>query len=299
VSLGQLAIAAYVAPAAPSWSSLLGGWTLDPLFVVTVAAGALYLAGVRRLATRGRTWPRARSVAFGAGLAVLVVATQSGFAQYDRTLFSYHVVQHVLLGMIAPLLLVLGAPVTLALQAARRPAQLRMLRFFHSRPVTACTHPAMIWVAFAATLVVLYFTGLYELSLRNGAVHAMVHAHFVVVGALFMGYVVGLDPFAARFGHGARLLYVFLLLPFHAFLGVALLGSDRVLASGWYSSVVRTWGPSPIDDQRVGAGILWAAGELVGVVALGVVAYQWMRHEERVGARLDRRPEAERIAVPQ
>lgn len=299
MSLGPAAVATYVAPAAPSWWSLFGGWSLDPLFVLTVAAGLLYLSGVRRLGARGRMWPRGRSVAFGAGLAVLVVATQSGFAQYDRTLFSYHVGQHVLLGMVAPLLLVLGAPVTLALQASNRTSQRRILRVLHSRPVAVCTHPATVWVLFGATLVVLYFTGLYELSLRNDAVHVLVHAHFVVVGALFMGYVVGIDPLGVRLGYGARALYVFLLLPFHAFLGVAILGSEQVLASSWYSTVVRTWGPSPLDDQRVGAGILWAAGELVGVVALGIVAYQWMRHEERVGARLDRRLDAERVAVPQ
>jgi putative copper resistance protein D len=299
VSLGPAAVATYVAPAAPSWSSLLGGWSLDPLFAVTVGAGLLYLLGVRRLAARGRAWPRARSVAFAAGLAVLAVATQSGLAQYDRTLFSYHVVQHVLLGMVAPVLLVLGAPVTLALQAAHRPAQRRMLHILHSRPVAWCTHPATVWVAFGATLVVLYFTGLYELSLRNDAVHVLVHAHFVVVGVLFMGYVVGVDPFGVRLGYGARALYVFLLLPFHAFVGVALLGSDQVLAPGWYATVVRTWGPSPLADQRVGAGILWAAGELIGVIALGIVAYQWMRHEEREGARLDRRLDAEQVAVPQ
>jgi cytochrome c oxidase assembly factor CtaG len=125
--------------------------------------------------------------------------------------------------------------------------------------------------------------------------------HFVVIGFLFMGYVVGIDAFASGFGYGARLLYVLVLLPFHAFIGVALLGSDRVLASGWYSHVVRPWGPSALDDQRLGAGILWAAGEVVGVVALGIVLYQWMRHEERLGARLDRqldrRLDAERVAL--
>ena len=107
----------------------------------------------------------------------------------------------------------------------------------------------MVWVLFGGTLVALYFTGLYELSLRNDVVHALVHAHFVVVGFLFMGYVVGIDSLAQGFGYGARLLYVLVLLPFHAFIGVALLGSDRVLASGWYSQVVRSWGSSPLDDQ--------------------------------------------------
>jgi putative membrane protein len=128
-------------------------------------------------------------------------------------------------------------------------------------------------------------------------VHALVHAHFLVVGFLFMGYVVGVDSFASGLGYGARLLYVLVLLPFHAFIGVALLGSDRVLAAGWYAQIVRSWGQRTLDDQRLGAGILWAAGELVGVVALGIVLYQWMRHEEREGARLDRRLDAEGVAV--
>ena len=299
MSLGA-ALAAYVAPGRPSWSSIVGHWSLDPLFALIVLVGALYLVGVRRLAARGRRWSTARSASFASGLVVLLVATQSGFAQYDRTLFSFHVVQHVLLGMVGPLLLVLGAPITLALQAAHRPTQERLLHVLHSRPVAALTHPAVVWVLFGGTLVVLYFTGLYELSLRNDVVHAAVHVHFVVVGFLFMAYVVGIDPLARSLGYGARLLYVLVLLPFHAFLGVALLGSDRLLAPAWSAQVVRAWGPSPLDDQRLGAGILWAAGELVGVAALAIVLYQWMRHEERVAARLDRRLDAgaEPVAVP-
>ncbi len=294
-----MSLAAYLAPPQPSWSALVGDWSLDPLFGFAVLAGVLYAIGVRRLAERGRRWPAGRSAAFGGGLFVIVLATQSGLAQYDRTLFSLHVLQHVLLGMVGPLLLVLGAPVTLALQACRRPAQQRLIRVLHSRPLAVLTHPATVWVLFGGTLVALYFSGLYELSLRSDAVHALVHVHFVIVGFLFMGYVVGIDSFAFGFGYGARLLYVLVLLPFHAFIGVALLGSDRVLASGWYTQVVRPWGPSALDDQRLGAGILWAAGELVGVVALAIVLYQWMRHEEREGARLDRRLDAERVPVPQ
>jgi putative copper resistance protein D len=289
-----VSLAAYLAPPPPSWSTLLGDWSLDPLFAIAVLTGVLYAIGVRRLAERGRRWPSPRSAAFAAGLGIIVLATQSGLAEYDRALFSLHVVQHVMLGMIAPILLVLGAPITLALQASRRPVQLRLVRALHSRPLTVLTHPATVWVLFGGTLVVLYFTGLYELSLRHDSVHALVHAHFVIVGCLVMGYVVGVDSFGtSRFGYGARLLYVLVLLPFHAFIGVALLGSDQVLASSWYAHTGRHWGASMLDDQRLGAGILWAAGELVGVVALGIVLYQWMRHEEREAARLDRQ-----LAVP-
>jgi putative membrane protein len=292
VSLAAL-VGDSLAPGRPTWSSLFGDWSLDPLFVVTVLVGALYVTGVRRLAQRGRRWPARRSICFGIGLFIVVFVTESGLAAYDRVLFSLHVVQHLAIGMVAPIFLVLGAPLTLALQASRRPAQERWLRTLRSRPVAVVTHPLTVWVLFGGTLVVLYFTGLYELSLRNPWVHVLVHAHFLVVGCLFMAYVVGVDPMPRSLGYGARLLFVAVVLPFHAFLGVALLGTNTVLAKGWYAQVSRPWLGSALGDQRLGAGILWGFGELFGLAALAIVLYQWMRHEEREALRLDRRLDAE------
>jgi putative membrane protein len=287
---------ALVAPPAPSWDLLLTDWQPDLLIVVVIAAAAGYALGIRRLARRGRAWPRGRSVSFAAGLAVVIVATQSGLAAYDRVLFSLHVVQHLLLGMVAALLLVLGAPVTLALQASGRAGQRRLLRVLHSRPAAVLTHPVTAWLLFGGTLAVLYFTALYELSLRNNWVHAAVHAHFLLVGFLFMAHVVAVDPIPGALGFGARLLFVLVALPFHAFLGVAILASDEVLAAGWYDAVVRTWGASALSDQRTGAGLLWAAGEIFGLVAALVVLRRWMTHEARAAARHDRQLEAARTA---
>jgi putative membrane protein len=255
-------------------------------------AGVAYALGVRRLAQRGRAWPRGRSLAFAAGLVVIVLATQSGLAAYDDILFSLHVVQHLAIGMLAPLLLVSGAPVTLALQAGSRSSQRRLLRVLHSRPVALVTHPVTVWLLFGGTLAALYFTGLYELSLRNDWVHAATHIHFVVVGCLFMAHVVGIDPIAGALGYGARLLFVLVALPFHAFIGVAILGSDRVLAADWYQEIDRSWGASPLADQRTGAGLLWVAGELFGLVAALIIVRRWMGQEERAAARHDRRLES-------
>ena len=226
---------------------------------------------------------------FAAGLLVVALATESGLAAYDDVLFSLHVVQHLLLGIVAPLLLVLGAPVTLALQAGSRRTQRRLLGLLHSLPVRVLTHPVTAWTAFGGTLFLLYGTPLYELSLRHEWFHVAVHVHFVVVGSLFFAHVVGLDPIPHSLGYGARLLYVGVALPFHAFLGVVLLSSRTVLAGSWYDSLGRTWGASPLTDQRTGAGLLWVAGELLGVVAIVAVVARWMAHEERVAARHDRR----------
>jgi cytochrome c oxidase assembly factor CtaG len=211
-------------------------------------------------------------------------------------------VQHILLGMVAPLLLVLGAPVTLALQASSRPSQRWILRVLRSVPVRVLTHPLVAWVLFSTSIVTLYFTPLYELSLRNDWFHVVTHAYFVLAGCLFLAHVVGVDPIPHALGYGARLLYVVVLLPFHTFVGVALLTMNTVIASGWYAQVQRRWGPGPLADQRTGAGLLWISGELFGLVCIGIVMYQWMSAEERAAARHDRRldaAEALEVSAPQ
>jgi putative copper resistance protein D len=265
-------------------------------FPLVVVLGAAYVIGVRRLHTHGRSWPATRTVAFLSGLVVVLVATESGVAAYDRVLYSLHVVQHILLGMVAPLLLVLGAPITLALQAGSRGSQRRILRVLRSAPARALTHPLTAWLLFGTSIVTLYFTPLYELSLRNGWFHVATHAYFLLVGCLFLAHVVGLDPIPHALGYGARLLYVVVLLPFHTFVGVALLTMNTVIASDWYDHVDRTWGARPLADQRTGAGLLWIAGELFGLLCIGIVVYQWMSAEERAAARYDRRLDLEAAA---
>lgn len=261
---------------------------LDPGAALLVGVlGGLYAAGVRRLARRDRRWSRPRSVAFGLGLAVLAVATQSALATAEAERFSVHVVQHVLLAMVAPAFLALGAPVTLALQASSRATQVVLLRVLHGRVVATLTHPVVAWLIFGGSLVVLYFSPLFELSLRSGWAHGAVHLQYLAAGGLFCWTAVGLDPMRWRLPHGARLLFVLLAVPVHAIVGLALLGGSELLAGGFYG--VR---PSALADQRLGGGLLWALGDLFGVVLAGVVLAQWMTHEERVGRRTDRRLDA-------
>lgn len=269
--------------------SLVTSWTVDPVpLVLCLVAAALYAGGVRRLAKRGRRWSGRRAAAFFVGIAVLVLATQSPVGTFDDTLFSMHVVQHVLLGIVGPFFLALGAPVTLALQASHRGTQVNLLRVINSRPARAATHPVVVFLLFTLTLFVLYFSPLYELSLRNGIVHGWVHVHFVVVGSLFFWVTIGLDPVARRVPYGARLLLVMLTVPFHAFLGLALLTGTHPLAESYYASVVPPFATSALQDQQTGAGIMWAIGDLIGLTAGFVIAQQWWRHEERAAARHDR-----------
>jgi putative copper resistance protein D len=239
---------------------LLGGWW--------------YLAAIRRRPPR---WSSLRTVAFFSGLGVMIVATQSGVAAMDTTSFSAHVIQHLLLGMLAPVLLALGAPVTLALQASGRTSRRRLLRILHSRAASVITHPVTTWALFGTSMFVLYFTGLYADTLHNTALHDLVHLHFVAVGCLFFWPVVGIDPTPHRLPYGGRLLYVLLALPFHTILGVALVTQQKLIAPGL-----------TLSDQQNGAAILWSAGEAVGLIAMFVVVWQWMSAEEREAIRLDR-----------
>jgi cytochrome c oxidase assembly factor CtaG len=273
-----------------TWQRGLLGWRLEPFAVALVALGAvLYVYGVRRVGRAGRSWPRVRTAAFLGGLGVLAAATMSGLAAYDNVLFSAHMAQHMLLTMVAPLLLALGGPVTLLLGAAGPRGRRAAARLLHSRPLAVLAHPALAWVLFVASPFALYFTGLYELSLRNRAVHELVHLHFLLAGLLFLWPLVGLDPVPRRFPHAVRMLYAVLTLPFHAFLGVAIMGSSTLLAGDYYRSLGRSWGGSLIEEQNAGGGLLWAAGDLVGLVLVALVLRQWMRHEAHVAAREDRR----------
>ncbi|MBW3615629.1 MAG: cytochrome c oxidase assembly protein [Actinobacteria bacterium] len=277
----------------PTVGHLLLGWSFDPWAAAGITAVAVvYAGGVRRLAERGRRWPPARSVAFGCGLGLVVIATQSGLARYDSVLFSAHAAQHVVLGMAAPLLLALGAPVTLALQAGRGRARHVVRRIAHGPVVAAATHPVAALFLVTGSLFGLYFSPLLTLSLRNEAVHTAVHLHFLAAGCAFFWPVLGLDAGPRRLSHPVRMLVVLLLVPVHAVLGLALLSSPELLAGGWYADAAHAWGTNALSDQQVGGGLLWVTGDLVGLVAAGVVLAQWMGHDEREAARQDRRLDA-------
>ena len=267
--------------AAPSFSDVAMGWTFDAGALVAVAlAGGLYATGVRRLRARGHRWSPARTAAFASGLGLVLVATQSGLGRYDTESFAVHMGQHLVLGMAAPLLLALGAPVTLALQSCSPSMKRVVLRAVHSPLALALSRPVVGFVLFGGTLVALYLSPLLELSLRNGAVHALVHGHVVLVGAVFLWPLLGVDVLPRPVPFGARLLTVLAAVPFHAFLGVALLTADRPLVPAFYRSLA---------DQRAAAGILWSSGELLTLVVAAIVFARWAAADRREGVRLDRR----------
>ena len=274
--------------AASCLASVRGDLGLDPLALLPIVTAAiLYGVGTRRLATRGRGWPGHRSVLFGLGLVALAAATQGPFAAADTTSFSAHAGQHLLLGMVGPLLLALSAPLTLALQAGSTTTRAALRRLLHSRPARVLANPLVGLTLFGGSIFALYFTPLLAASLDNGFVHRAVHLHFFVSGAIFLWPVVAADPVAGRPPHPLRLGAVFLTLPLHTVVGLAIVSGDRLLAGGWYGRVLGT--DAALADQHLGGGVLWAAGEVVGLACGALVLAQWMAADEREAARNDRR----------
>ncbi len=276
-------------PPPPKWPDMFTVWRLDPLMLAPlIVMAALYVQRVRVLQSKGRKWPVGRTVSWMSGIALTFIATQSILERYDTVLFSLHAVQHVLLGMIAPALFVLGAPITLFLQTSSLPAKSRLLRFLRLKPVKLITHPLVAWIIFSAGMYAIYFTPLYELSLRSTWIHYFVHMHFLIAGVLFFLPAISPDPISWTLPYPMRLLYVFTTFPLHAFLGVAIISATTSLAGSWYVSQGRTWGASVLADQGSAGAIMWTAGDLLALLVLFAVVSQWWRHEERAAQRIDR-----------
>jgi len=261
----------------PSAGDLAFRWLVDPAaLAAVVGVGVLYARGVGRLAARGRRWSPWRSAALAGALAVGIVATQSGIARYEDDRLWVHMVQHTLLGLALPLLIVLAAPLTLALQTGGPGTRLSLRRVLRSRPVHVLTRPVVAWCLFGGGLVAIYLTPLLELSVRNDVVHVLVHAHVVVAGSLFLAVLVGVDPLPGRPPYGARLLALLVAVPFHAVVGLALLSARSPVAPDVYPS---------LSDQRTAAGLFWGTGELFTLAVAAVVVRQWWVAEQRASAR--------------
>ena len=282
-----------------SWEQVLSAWNLEPLPVVAIAlTGLVYGIGVWALRRRGDRWPVGRTASFVlGGLGSLLAATNSSLATYDTVLLSMHMVQHMMLSMVAPIFLALGAPVTLALRSLpQRPRQV-VLNVLHSRLAAVVASPPVAFAFFILSPWALYFSGWYPATLESPPLHELLHLHFVLVGCLFFWPLLGLDPMPGRVAYPLRMLTVFATLPFHAFLGVTLMTMEEVIARDWYYSFDRDWSPSPVNDQYLAGGILWGAGDIVGLVMFGVLFVQWVRQSTREAAREDRRLDREEAAA--
>jgi putative copper resistance protein D len=266
-----------------SWATLL----------ILVTTG-LYLWGVLRLRSRGDHWPIGRTLSFVVvGMGSATLATVSGLAAYDDTLLSVHMVQHMVLAMVVPLAMALGAPITLALRTLPRRPRRWLLVVLHSRVAKVLTFPPLTFTLFVLTPWALYFSGWYPATLHSDYLHELTHFHMVLIGCLFFWPLVGIDPIPGRISYPARMLLVTLTLPFHAFMGVTIMAQKRLIGGSWYPELhegpMGAWLPTAHADQKLAGGILWSTGDAVGLVFFAVLFVQWVRSSMREAEREDRR----------
>jgi putative copper resistance protein D len=261
--------------------------------VAVVVAGALYLAGERRVGRLdpARPWSRRRTTAFVAGLVVLLVATDTFLGRYGRELFWVHMVQHLLFVMVAAGCLAMGAPFELAARATTGRVHRWGAAFRRSGAGTVVDHPAFAYCCYAALVPVTHLTGLFNVTVRSPLADGVENAAFVVVGLLFWRQVAAVEPLPRTLHPGLRLLLLGLAVPVDTFTGLALsLASVELFPA--LAGVHRTWGPSLLTDLHVGGAIMWVGGDMLMAAAMVPVAVQLVRHEERRTREIDRELDA-------
>src|SRR5215469_4044450 len=265
------------------WTEVVSRWQFAPVVTAfAMVAAALYLWGVIRVARRhpARPWPWLRTASFLLGLLVVLLATQSGIGTYDDTLFWDHMIQHLMLIMIAPPLLVAGQPVTLLMHASRNPLHTRVKRVVRSRPVVWLTWPALGVMAYAAVIVGTHLTSFMNLVESNDAVHNAEHVLYLVVGYLYFLPLLGREPIGWKVSYPLRLFLLFIAMPVDAFTGVVL-GSES--SPPFTSMEPRTWGPSALDDVHSGGAVMWIGGAAIMFVVIMLTFFAWSRETRPSG----------------
>lgn len=275
--------------AAPPTFARLFAWHPQPVPVELFGCvlAALAYGGVLRLHHRGVHWLLLRSGVFGLGLVSIVGVTATGIGAYGMAMFSVHMAQHMTLSMFTPSLLLLGAPVTLALRTLPvRPRKL-LLTVLHSRVVAVLSSPLVSLPLFVVSLYGLYFTPLFDLAMRSWWGHEWMLAHFLAVGLLFFWPLVGVDPAPHPAPHLMRMLELLIGVPFHAFFGTALM-SATVPMVHFFTGFPASWHTSVLHDQYVAGGVAWGTGEVPSFLVMMAIFVSWARSDERRARQLDR-----------
>lgn len=291
-----------VAP--PTFSRVFMSYEPDGIILgLLILSTALYIRGVIVLSKRGIRWPIGRTISFALGISMIDFATSGGLGVYSHFSFSWHMVAHMVLSMIAPIGIVLGAPLTLALRtlpAGRTPEE-RGLRGFlvailHSRYIKVMTHPIVALAIFDGSLFALYMTRLFGNLMTGHLGHVVMDIHFVLAGALFFHVIVGIDPNPRKVPYLVKIVMLFAAMSIHAFFSLSLLSMTTLLDHGYFYALQRPWWSDLLADQKLGSSLGWAIGEIPIVLALIATFIQWVRDDTREEQRIERKSRIDRAA---
>lgn len=284
-------------PGTPTLNRLIFEYQPDALtLALLIFISALYIKGARIMNKRGDRWPIGRSLSFFTGILVINYAINGAIGVYAHFGFSYHMIEHMILGMIAPIFIVLGAPITLALrtlpngrdEVEEGPRNI-LIRFLHSKYARFITNPVVALLIFDGSLFVLYFTGLFGTLMGSHLGHQFMNLHFLLAGVLFFHVIVGVDPNPKRPPNVVRLVILLAAMSIHAFFSIALMSATTVLDGGYYSSIGNPMNLNLLENQYVGGSIGWAMGEFPILIALTAAFIQWMREDRKETERIDRK----------
>ena len=298
-----LSIVGVKMPPAPNLSRILFGYEPDAFMIgLLVFAVALYVKGVMVLTKRGDKWPAGRTISFAIGISAVDYATSGGLGLYAHFSFSWHMIAHMTLGMIAPIAIVLGAPITLALRTLpqgrnqqERGVRGTLLSVLHSRYSSIIVNPVGALVIFDGSLFLLYFTSLFGTLMNTHAGHLFMNIHFLLAGFLFFHVIIGIDPNPKRPPFLVRIVTLLAAMSIHAFFSVALMSSSTLIDSGYFASLQTPWVGDLLADQNKGGAIGWAMGEIPILIALIATFIMWTRDDAREARRIDR--SVERMAA--
>jgi putative membrane protein len=262
------------------------GVVLTVLVLLAVAIG--YLLAVRRARCRNpaQGWNSWRSASFLTGLALLALALLPPLGPTAHTDFRGHMAQHMLIGMYAPLALVLAAPVTLLLRTLPQARARRVTAMLHRPLARVLAHPAIALLLSAGSLGLLYFTPLYNTAMGHPAGHWLMHAHFLASGCLFAYVIAGTDPAPARPGVRARLVYLGIAIAAHALIAEAMYG-------GFFVDI-----HAPIDHVRQGAEIMYYGGDIAELLLAAALVATWRPDRRTTAAASPGRPKPGAAAAP-
>ena len=291
-----LAVAGIATPETPNLWRLISLYDPDALMIgVLITAVALYIKGVVVLTRRGDKWPVGRTIAFALGISAIDYATSGGLGVYAKFSFEYHMIAHMLLGMVAPIGIVLGAPITLALRTlpqGRNPEERgvrgTLIALLHSKPAGIFTNPVVILAIFDGSLFALYMTPLFGNMMQSHLGHLLMNVHFLLAGILFFHVIIGIDPNPRKVPYIVRIVILFAAMSIHAFFAIALISTSTLLDQGYFVSLQTPWNLDLLADQHAGGSIAWAMGEIPILIALVATFIQWMRDDQRETKRIDR-----------
>lgn len=291
-----LVVAGIATPPPPNLWRLISLYDPDALMIgILVTAVALYIRGVIILTRRGDKWPVGRTVAFALGISAIDYATSGGLGVYAKFSFEYHMIAHMLLGMVAPIGIVLGAPITLALRtlpqgrtSEERGVRGTLIALLHSKPAAVFTNPISALALFDGSLFVLYMTPLFGNLMQSHLGHLVMSAHFLLAGILFFHVIIGIDPNPRKVPYIVRIVILFAAMSIHAFFAIALISTSTLLDQGYFASLQTPWNLDLLADQHAGGSVAWAMGEIPILLALVATFIQWMRDDSRETKRIDR-----------